>query len=213
MFVGFCTSILKTFKKSLKNVTIYFNHVGFCYLLFHSIYLVILCGDIELNPGPKDAKYLSLCHWNLNSIAAHDFAKVSALKDFNTTKNFDFICLSESYLDSTISSDDKNLCLDGYKLISADHPKNIKQGRFCIYYREALPVKTIQINYLLECLVCEINYDNKNIFIVTLYQSPSQTADEFDDFLRGFKGVIDNINQCNPYVTLITEDFNARCNR
>ena len=208
MFVGLCTSILKTFKKSLKNVAMYFNHVGFCYLLFHSIYLLILCGDIELNPGPKDAKYLSLCHWNLNSIAAHNFPKFSALKAFNTTINFDFICLSESYLDSTISSDDKNLCLDGYKLIRTDHPKNIKQGGVCIYYRETLPLKIIQTNYLPECLVCEINY-----FIFTLYRSPSQTTDEFDEFLRGFEGVIDNVNQCNPYFTVITGDFNARCNR
>ena len=132
---------------------------------------------------------------------------------FNTTKNFDFICLSESYLDSTISSDDKNLCLDGYNLICADHPKNIKQGGVCIYYRETLPVKIIQLNYLPECLVCEIDYDNKKIFIVTLYRSPSQSSDEFDDFLRSFEGIIDNINQCNPYFTLITGDFNARCNR
>ena len=213
MFVGFCTSILKTFKKSLKNVAVYFNHVGFCYFLFHIIYLLILCGEIELNPGQKDAKYLSLCHWNLNSIAAHNFAKISTLKAFNTTKNFDFICLSESYLDSTISSDDKNLCLDGYKLIRADHPKNIKQGGVCIYYRETLPLKIIQINYLPEYLVCEINYDNKKIFIVILYRSPSQTTDEFDEFLRGFEGLIDNISQCNPYFTVITGDFNARCNK
>ena len=80
MFVGFCTSILKTFMKSLKNVTIYFNYEGFCYLLFHSIYLLILCGDIELNPGPKDAKYLSLCHWNLDSIAAKILQKSVLLK-------------------------------------------------------------------------------------------------------------------------------------
>ena len=201
------------FKKSLKNVEFYFNHVGFCYLLFHSIYLLILCGDIEPNPGPKDAKYLSLCHWNLNSITAHNLAKVSALKAFNTTKNFDFICLSESYLDSTISSDDKNLCLDGYKLIRADHPKNIKQGGVCIYYRKTLPLKIIQINYLPECLVCEINYDKRKIFIVTLYRSPSQTADKFNEFLSGFEGVIDSINQCNPYFTVITGDFNVCCNR
>ena len=213
MFVGICTSILTTFKKSLKNVTIYFNHVGFCYLLFQGIYLLILCGDIELNPGPKDTKYLSLCHWNLNSIAAHDFAKVSAIKAFNTTKNFDFICLSESYLDSTISSVDKNLCLDGCKLICVDHPKNIKQAVVCIYYWETLPVKIIQLNYLPESLVCEFNYNNKKIFIVTLYWSPSQSTDELDEFLRGFEDVIDYINQCNPYFTLITGDFNARCNR
>ena len=207
MFVGFCTNILKTFKKSLK------NHLRFCYLLFHSIYLLILCGDIELNPGPKDAKYLSLCRWNLNSIDAHNFAKVSALKAFNTTKTFNFICLLESYLDSTITSDDKSLCLDGYKLIHANHPENIKQGGVCIYYSETLLVKIIQRNYQPECLVCKINYDNKKIFMVTLYQSPSQTTDEFDEFLRGFEGVIDNINQCNPSFTLITGDFNARCNR
>ena len=187
MFVGICTSILTTFKKSLKNVTIYLNHVGFCYLLFHSIYLLILCGDIELNPGPKEAKYLSLCHWNLNSISVFDFAELSAIKAFNTTKNFDFICLSESYLDSTISPVDKNLCLDGYKLIRATHPKNIKQVGVCIYYRETLPVKIIQLNYLPECLVCEINYNNKKIFIATLYRSHSQSTDAFDEFVRGLK--------------------------
>ena len=53
--------------------------------------MLILCGDIELSPRPKDAEYLSSCHWNLNSMAAHDLAKVSALKAFNTTKNFDFM--------------------------------------------------------------------------------------------------------------------------
>ena len=174
---------------------------------------MILFGDIEHKPGPKDEKYLPLCHWNLNSIASHNFAKISVLKAFNTTKNFDFICLSESYQDSTISPDNKNLCLDGYKLIRADHPKNIKQDGVCIYYRETLPLKIIQINYLPECLVGEINHDNEKIFIVILYRSPSQTTDEFDEFLRGFQGVIDNINQCNPYFTVITGDFNARCNR
>ena len=53
--------------------------------------------------------------------------------------------------------------------------------------------------FLPECLVCEINYDKKKIFIVTLYRSPSQTTNEFDEYLRGFEGVIDEINQCNPY--------------
>ena len=156
MFVGICTSILTTFKKSLKNVTIYFSHVEFCYLLFHGTYLLILCGDNELNPKPKDAKYLPLCHWNLNSIAAHDFAKVKAIKVFNTTKNFNFICLSESYIDSTILLVDKNLCLDGYKLIRADHPKNIKQGGVCIYYREKLPVKIIHLSLRMPSLGNEL---------------------------------------------------------
>ena len=61
--------------------------------------------------------------------------------------------------------------------------------------------------------VCEINYDNKKIFIVNLDWSLSQSIDEYDEFLRGFEGVIDYINQCNPSFTLIAGDFNARCNK
>ena len=52
----------------------------------------------------------------------------------------------KTFLDSTISWDNSSLSLDSYNLTLADHPKNIKQGGFCIYYRETLPVKTVQIN-------------------------------------------------------------------
>ena len=191
----------------------YFIYIGFRHLHFNSIHLLIFCGYVEQNSGlNKDKKYLSLCHWNLISLAAHDFAKVSALKAFNTTKNFDFILLSESYLDSTISSDDSSLSLDGYNLICADHPKIIKQGRVWIYYRETILVITIQINFLPECLLCEFNYENKKIFTVTLYRSLSQNDDEFDEFLRSFESVIDNIKQSNTYFVLITGDFNACSN-
>ena len=200
MFLGSCLTILYMFRKSLKHVGHYFNHIGFWYLFFNSIHLLILCGDVEQNAGPKDTKYLSLCQWNLNSLAAHDFAlKVSALKAFNATEKFNFIFLSESYVVPTISSDDNFLSLDGYNLIRADHPKNIKQGGVCIYYRETLPVKTVQINCLHECLVCEVN--------LHLYRSPSQNDYEFDEFPRSFECAIDHINQSNTYFVLITGDL------
>ena len=101
--------------------------------------LHFLCSD-------KKRYKIFLCQSNLNSLAPHGFAKVSALKAFNATVKYDFICFSEPYLDSTISSNDNNLCLDGYKLVRADHPKKIKQVRVCIYYRETIPVIVIQIN-------------------------------------------------------------------
>ena len=86
--------------------------------------------------------------------------------------------------------------------------KSIKQGGDFLHYRETLSVKINQLSYLLECLVSQIHYGNKKILVVTLYRYPSQSTDEFDEFLCGFEGVIDNINQCNPYFTLITH-----CNR
>ena len=50
----------------------------------------------------------------------------------------DFICLSETYLDS--STPDSLLEIDGYNLICADHPDNVKRGGVCIYYKESRPV-------------------------------------------------------------------------
>ena len=64
--------------------------------IFHSIRL-ILCGRVKLNPGPKNTKYLSICHWNLNSLAAHSFAKVTALKAFNVKEILIlFVCWSQT---------------------------------------------------------------------------------------------------------------------
>ena len=44
----------------------------------------------------------------------------------------DFICLSDTYLDSTIP--DSLLEIDGYNLVRADHPNNIKRGGVCLFW-------------------------------------------------------------------------------
>ena len=76
--------------------------------------------------------------------------------------------------------------------------------------RNTLQVKTFQINNLPQCLVWEVNYENKKIFIVTLYWSPSQTDDECDEFLRSLESVINSSNHFFSYFLLITGDFYAR---
>ena len=72
--------------------------------------LIILSSDVEVNPGPKNrvSECLSICHWNLNSISAHDYSKLFLLKAYISVHKFDIICLSETYLDSTVSYDDGN---------------------------------------------------------------------------------------------------------
>ena len=115
------------------------------------IFVLLLCyGDIEPNPGPKKLKKnsLSVCHWNLNSLSAHNFSKLTQLKAYISMYKHDFISLSETYLDS--STPDKLLEIDGHILVRADHPNNIKRGGVYIYYKESLPVRVITlIVYLL----------------------------------------------------------------
>ena len=79
--------------------------------------LLICAGDIELNPGPRKNNItytFFFCHWNIDSIAAHDFLKLSLLEAYNVDHKFDMICLSETFLDSSISSNDERLNMKGY---------------------------------------------------------------------------------------------------
>ena len=90
-------------------------------------------GDIELNPGSKHKQDQSLpiCHWNLNSIPAHNFQKLELLQGYISSNKVDILCLSETSFDSDISCDDNNLQLPGFDLIRADHPSNTKRGGVC----------------------------------------------------------------------------------
>ena len=113
--------------------------------VFHVwLYLVLTrrSGDIEKNPGPKSNSYqsISICVWNLNSISAQNFIRVSLLKTYIATHKLDVICLSETYLDSSMSNDDDNLEIPGYDLYRADRPSNTKRGGICICYRNSLPL-------------------------------------------------------------------------
>ena len=51
--------------------------------------LLMLCGDIESNPGPRpnSGQSFSIGHWNLNSIATHNYSKISLLRAYNAIHN------------------------------------------------------------------------------------------------------------------------------
>ena len=94
-----------TFCKSV--ICIYNRHTLYLYLLANYFCQVWLCKlhislgvDIELNPEPKSnsCENVSVYHWNLNSISAHNFSKVSLLMNAYTSLNsFDIICSSTTF--------------------------------------------------------------------------------------------------------------------
>ena len=63
--------------------------------------IISLSGDIKINPGPMSNVFkrcFSICHWNLNSISAHIFTKVSLLSAYISVHKFDIICLSQTLI-------------------------------------------------------------------------------------------------------------------
>ena len=81
------------------NIIAFYVFVLFYYLLWCSS-LIFLSGDIKTNPRSSSSsrQCFSFCHWNLDSIAAHNFAKLSFLTAYNLVHSFVVICLSETYL-------------------------------------------------------------------------------------------------------------------
>ena len=144
-----------------------------CYYLYFFCSLILLThDDVETNPGPKKSHLYFCCCWNVNSLIAHNMLKPSLLEAYNTVHKYDFICISETCFDSLVESEDNDLRINGYKLIWMDHPLNTKKGGVCMYYKEPLVVKMINISYL-QCLLCEVMIDNRGC-IALIYRSSSQ---------------------------------------
>ena len=95
-------------------------------------------------------------------------------------------------------------------MVRTDHSNNVKQGGVCIYFKESLPVRVINLPYLQEALLLELNDQNKRIIISSLYRSPSQNSEEFESFLTNFEHLLSDINALKPSFSVILGDFNAR---
>ena len=83
----------------------YFESAFIFLLTLVCIFIILQChGDIESNPGPRKLKtnLYSVCHWNLNSLPAHNISKLAQLKTYISVYKYDFICLSETYLSTSI---------------------------------------------------------------------------------------------------------------
>ena len=126
---------------------------------------------------------------------------------------FDIICLSETYLDSTVPLDNDNLVISGYNLIRSDHPSNTKRGGVCLYYKNYLPLRVLNISYLKQCLNFKLQIGDKSGTFIALYRSPSQSQDDFETFSGNFEMTLETLAQKGSLLTLIIDDFNIKsCN-
>ena len=91
-------------------------------------------GDIESNPGLKIKQVNNLeCQLNVNSLLAQNVSKISEIEAYKSLYSHDFICISETYFDSTILEGNKSFHLNGFNLRRAGHPNSTKRGGVGIY--------------------------------------------------------------------------------
>ena len=160
-------------------------------------------GDIDSNSGlppskKKISSYFLLCHWNANSILVHN--EISLLTACNITYKWGIICVSEIYLGSSVDS--VKISVPGYDIVRADHPNNQKWSGVCLYFKENMIVRRLDVSYIAQCLLCEITTENKKGYIVALYRSPSQITNEFHDFQYNFEKLLNQGKQFVHFLLL-----------
>ena len=133
----------------------YYCNIFFLHFKFIQL---IRSGDIEIQPGPiKNA--LKFCHWNLNSVLAHDRIKISLLEAYNSVYNYILVSGDISHDETFIEGFSKNpFC--------KDDPSGLHKGGVCMYFKENLPIKRcVDLETLCaEGIVTEITLHRKKIF-------------------------------------------------
>ena len=97
-----------------------------------------VCQDISDYFKPASSQSFSICHWNLNSMSAHNYSKISLLTDIYLHMILIYVFLK---LTSTTDINDGNFKIPGYIMYRVDHSSYVKRGGVCIYYKTMLPLK------------------------------------------------------------------------
>ena len=59
----------------------------------------------------------------------------------------------------------------------------------------------------------DLKIGSKLFTIVSLYRSPSQSADEYENFLNKLNLTMESITQKNPFLTVVIVEVNARSSK
>ena len=106
---------------------------------------------------------LSVCQWNLIVYLLTTSQKLHRWKHIFQCINTISYAYQKYTWDS--STPDSLLKIDGYILVCADHPNNIKRGGVCIYFKKSLPVRVVSLRYLKEALLLEMTYNNNKVIV------------------------------------------------
>ena len=154
--------------------------------------LLILSGDINLNPGPvnrrqlKDHKFeviirkrLHFIHLDINSL----MPKIDELWYIAKNSNAAVIGVSETKLDNTVS--DSEVAEDGYNTVRND--RNRKGESVACYIRNSIcfNLKTCLSNNIENIFIDQLFPKTKPITLGVIYKPPNQTR-FLEQIITGF---------------------------
>ena len=79
-----------------------------------------------------------------------------------------------------------------------------------ILFSVIIALKILDIKYLQECIVFQILLANKLCNFISLYRSPSQPTDIFDQFADNLKLTLDEVANHNSFLIVVLGDINIK---
>ena len=170
--------------------------------------LLILAGDVEINPGPPRNFTLNMGHINARSLNCAD--KFDEICSLTHDVNLDILAVSETWLNNSISSDTLNI--QGFApIIRLDRQCGRRAGGVAIFissnivYKRRLNLE----NWEFELLFVEFKISNTKFVCGACYRPPNYSAENNLAFLDHLQNCLDRIYlEPNTFVVLLG-DFNA----
>ena len=168
--------------------------------------LLILAGDVELNPGPMSSLSASCLNIRSASSVTPDLDKPTCLKEFIIDNSLDLLSLTETWLHPDTSSEVLNsLTPNNYSIISS--PRAVgRGGGIAVIYKSSLQVSSLSLTSFasFEVLGLKVVAGNFTCNFFTIYRPPSSSLSTFfDDF---FSLLVDvSSSACE---LLLSGDFN-----
>ena len=122
----------------------------FCLVISFAFLFLPKHGDIKINiePKTKETRFFTCFHLNVNNILAHIELP---LLEANNIHQFDILCASKTHLDSSVAIDETILSHQSKSPVCSGHPRNVKRGGVCLYYKKSLSFSAINVSRLFHC--------------------------------------------------------------
>ena len=172
------------------------DHISIFLILLLTTILLLLSGDIEVNPGPT----ASLWHCNIRGLNFETHADLLS----DVAHNFDILALTETFLNTNCCFD---LNINGYLPIFRKDRTLRPGGGVALYVRDSLfAVRRSEFEILeLEALWVEIKSSKLNLMLCVCYRTPN-TGQVFRD---NFQDSLDRVKQSGNANVIIIGDLNA----
>ena len=176
--------------------------------------LILLSGDVELNPGPSCASStlkFSLLNIRSASTITPECDKPAILQEFISDKTIDILSLTETWLSSdSLPSTLNSLTPSGYSFINAPRLTG-RGGGIALIFRSFLKIHSVSIPLFpsFESLCVRISSGSVSHTLLTIYRPPSLSE---TTFISDFSCLLEHLFSSSRSQLIITGDFNFDVN-